>query len=284
METFLNNINGGILTLTDPLLGWLLKLPTDAALILVSVGTGAILTFARLLTTNQDLLRRCRQDKKRLKQRTREAKAAGDRAAVKRYRTSLSTIALKTLRAEGKPFLLALLPIILLATWCFQRLAWMPPRAGDTVPMVAYFSISVADDVVHVVPQDGLAAENGWVQPITAVDEPADDRPPGVESPYATATWELSAETNAAPYTIEIRYKTETYQRPLLVGQPTYSAPVEYADEGQPLLCTEWKLQPVMLFGVLPGIPQIGLAPWLAAYLLLAIPSISLLKRVTGIQ
>ncbi len=61
-------INSTVLALADPLLSWLLRLPTDLALVIVAVGTGAIITFARLLTTNQDLLRRCDQDKKRLKE------------------------------------------------------------------------------------------------------------------------------------------------------------------------------------------------------------------------
>ena len=61
MLTWINDV---ILAFADPLLNWLLRLPSDVALLIVAVGTGAILTLARLMTTNQDLLRRCAQDKR----------------------------------------------------------------------------------------------------------------------------------------------------------------------------------------------------------------------------
>ena len=48
----------------------------------MAVGTAAIITLARLFTTNQDLLRRCDQDKKRLKELIREAKREKDQEAV----------------------------------------------------------------------------------------------------------------------------------------------------------------------------------------------------------
>ena len=79
-------MNAAILKVADFLLGWLLLVPADVALILVAVGTGAILTAARLFTTNQDLLRRCDADKKRLKQLRREAQLRKDRDALKRSR------------------------------------------------------------------------------------------------------------------------------------------------------------------------------------------------------
>ena len=78
----LTTINDAFLAIADPLLAWLPWLPTDMALILVSVATGAVLTFARPWTTNQDLLRRCHQDKGRLKQLIREARREQDKGAV----------------------------------------------------------------------------------------------------------------------------------------------------------------------------------------------------------
>ena len=39
-------------------------------------------------------------------------------------------IAMKTLKAEWRPLLAALLPVAILGTWCFQRLAWR--RRGRT--------------------------------------------------------------------------------------------------------------------------------------------------------
>ena len=98
-------INDLLLKIADPLLGWLLWLPTDVVLVVVGVATGAILTFARPWTTNQDLLRRCSQDKKHLRQLIKEAKKKKDKESVRRYRSSLGMISLKTLKSEGLPLL-----------------------------------------------------------------------------------------------------------------------------------------------------------------------------------
>src|SRR4051794_30724863 len=111
----------------DILLGWLLRLPSDAQLCIVAIGSAAIITIVRARTTDQDLLRRCRDDKTRLQVLMREAKAGQDRLAVKRIRATLGLIALKQVRQEGQPFLVSLLPIALLATWAFHRLEFHPP-------------------------------------------------------------------------------------------------------------------------------------------------------------
>src|SRR5271157_3600081 len=108
MLTWINDI---ILTFADPLLDWLLWLPSDLVLLIVAVGTGAILTLARPLTTDQDLLRRCAQDKRRLRVLIRQARAAKDREALQRYRLTRNQIGLRSLKAEVLPLLAALVPI-----------------------------------------------------------------------------------------------------------------------------------------------------------------------------
>ena len=72
------SLNDLIVTFMDILLGWLLALPIDAVLFAVALGSAAILTGVRLFTTNQDLLKRCRQDKQRLRTLTREAGKRGE--------------------------------------------------------------------------------------------------------------------------------------------------------------------------------------------------------------
>ena len=101
----------------DAVLGWLLHLPFHVAILFVAIATSAVLTFVRLFTTNQELLGRCKQDKKRLKQLMREARRAKDKDARKRYRTTMGRVSMKMMRAEGKPFLVSLVPIIELSAF-----------------------------------------------------------------------------------------------------------------------------------------------------------------------
>ncbi|HUT11695.1 MAG TPA: hypothetical protein VMY42_14435 [Thermoguttaceae bacterium] len=271
-----SDINHLILRITDPVLGWLLHLPSDAALFIIGIGTGAILTLARPLTTNQDLLRRCGQDKRRLKELIREAKRRRDKDALRRHRAVKGLVAMTALRSEGLPLAVALVPIALLGTWCFQRLEYHPPAAFERVPMTAYFPISAAGGVVHLVPQPGLTAENGWVQEIVRADESE------TGDPQAVATWHLKAEAKSIPYAVEIRYREGTYTKALLVGQRTY-APMARSFDSDWITKAETRLRPVKLFGIVPGIDPLHLAPWLVAYLLIAVPSVSLVKRVCGI-
>ena len=279
-------INHAILTLADPLLNGLLRLPTDLALAIVAVGTGSIITFSRLFTTDQDLLRRCDQDKKRLKELIREAKRLKDTAAVKRYRLTLNMIGMTTMRQEGWPLLAALLPIALLGTWCFQRLAFVPPKAGETVAVRAYFPVSAAGDLAHLVPQTGLRevspATSGvrerWIQEIAKESEPG-----AGAAANAVATWHLQADANANPYRLQIRYGTCTVEKELRVGQAVYSSDMQLYDERQPVIGVELVMKPVKLFGLVPGIKGMHLPPWLVAYFLIAIPSVSVIKRVARI-
>jgi uncharacterized membrane protein (DUF106 family) len=279
-------INNAILSLADPLLNWLLRLPADLALAIVAVGTGAIITFSRLPTTNQDLLRRCDQDKKQLKELIRQARRQKDKEAVKRYRTTRNMIGMTTLKQEGWPLLAAIVPIAVLGTWCFQRLAFVPPQAGETVPLTAYFPVSAVGELAHVVPQEGVhevshagsAAQERWIREIVEDRDPVTGVAAG-----AVAVWNLQADASVQPYRLEIRYKTCTVEKELLVGHPVYSPDVEFYGDDRPVQSAQIGMRPVKFLGLVPGIDWLLMPPWLVAYFLIAVPSVSLIKRVTRI-
>ena len=331
----LTALNDALLAIADLLLGWLLNLPTDAVLLIVAIGSSAVLTGVRLFTTNQDLLGRCDRDKKRqkvlLKQARREFRrrkrelqadikaardelrsarqalpglqrafqAAGEgrdeadlaaararcrraeralkdrradvkdaRAEVLRHRATTATIGMKCFRAEGKPFLAALLPIILIAVWCLQRLEFHPPRPGRNVELAAYFPLAGVGHVAHVVPQEGLQAVGGWVREV-GFD------PDGMRN--GLAVWTLKAAARDKPYVLKLRHRGRTYQRPLTVGGRTYS-PWYVAVDDAVLAGTEVRMEQVKLFGLVPGL--LGLPPWLVAYLLFVVPFYFVLKWV----
>ena len=266
----LERLNNWIVAVMDVLLGWLLRLPSDVQLIAVAFGSAIILTAVRVWTSNQDLLRRCRDDKARLKVLIREAKDRGDKTAVQRHRSTLGMIAMKQLRQEGRPLLASLIPIVLLATWAFQRLEFHPPTAGEPVEFTAHFPISAAGTIAHIAPGEGVVAADGWVREIAAV---------AVQGPaHAVATWRLTASSRAEPHRIQVRFDHRTFEHFLRVGARTYESPVRAHDEH--LLTTEVKLGPVKLFGIVPGIPALHFPPWLTAYLLLVVPCVFILKRV----
>lgn len=247
----------------DHLLGWLLRFPSDVQLFAVAIGSALILSAVRILTTDQDLLKRCRQDKARLKVLIREAKARQDLAAVKRHRATLGMIAMKQFRQEGRPLLASLIPIVLLATWALNRLEVHPLKPGDRFEFTVQFPISGVGKFAHLSPVEGLTAESGWIQEITAAAD------------HGAATWRLAATDSC---TLRLRTDRESFEHPILVGTRTYAAPVKV--HAGHLLATEVKLSPVKLFGIVPGIPAIHFPPWLVAYLLIVIPFAVIAKKV----
>ena len=261
----LEAINSGILRLMDGVLGWTLALSPDLALVIVALLSAAVITLARPFTTNQDLLRRVAEDRRRLKALLAEARRRKDREAAARHRATINLVGLKQLRQEGKPLLAALVPIALLGTWCFQRLQWRPPCAGEPIVVAAYFPLSAEGDLVHLAPQRGLAAKDGWVKEV-GLD------PDGGKN--GLAVWTISAEARPEPYDLRIEDQA-THQMLLRVGQPTYEPPIRFMDDR--VLCVEVRLKPVRLLGVVPGIPYL-LAPWLVGYLVLVVPVSLVLK------
>jgi len=295
----LETINTICLWITDPVLGWLLRVPPTVALFIIAIGTSAILTFVRLFTTDQEYLGRCNADKKRLKQLMKQAKEVKDKEALKRYRATMGSVSMKLMAAEGKPLLVSVIPIALLAVWCFTRLAFLPPKADEPVAVKAYFKVSTIGDITHVLPTEGLetaemplrdvvvdaeVAEEatvggGWIQRI--FDDPDTA---GGTAHAGLAVWSFKGTGEPRTYALTIRHDGRTYERQLILGDRHYAPDLEFYGEDAPLTCTQIVMDEVKLFGVVPGIPWIMFPPWLVAYLLIAIPFVFALKALFKIH
>lgn len=290
----LDLINKIGLAISAPLFDWLLVLPVDAALVIVAVATGAILAFVRVGTTNQDWLRRAKADRTRLRELLREAKRAGDRERVKRHREAAGIVAIRLMNAEWMPLAASLVPVAIIAVWCFARLEFHPPEGGEALELRAYFPASAIDRLAHVVPQEGLETREssgawslagGWIQR-TGPDPVAN--PDGSTS--GLAVWTIAALPRTDPYLLTLRYRGRTYERPLSVGRRDYAPPLIFHDDE--LTATELRMRRVVPFGIIPGLPWRDmtifrthvpanlLPPWLVAYLVIAIPLMFVLRRI----
>ncbi len=252
----------------DALLGWSLWLPSDLTLVIVAVLSAAVFALIRLATTNQDRLRRAAADKRQLRRLIHEARRRKDRDAVARHHATMGQIGLLTLGAEMGPLLAVLGPIALLATWCALRLEFHPPREGQPIKLAVYTPVSAAGKLIHLVPEDGITAD-GWIKRIEAV---TDDGPA-----YGLAAWTLQAKTSQAPHRPTVRYQGESLQHELRVGSVTYAPSVVQHDG---MVVSQFQYEPVKLLGRLPGIPAIGIPPWLTAYLVLTIPLVFVLRKL----
>ncbi len=302
-----------VLSVMDILLGWLTYIPGTAAIIIIGLGTALILVLVRKPTTNQDLLERCSQDKKTLKKRIKKTKKhdlgevvndavhAGRHAirnhgsdlsdkgrqrliklinkdlksqAVNRLSIARRRVIMKTIKQEGLPLLAAIGLIIFIATWCYARLGFHPPEPGEPVRVVAYFPVTQINRVAHLVPQQGLESENGWIQAIEA-ERMRDTVVSG------SASWIVRGEAGAEPHPIIVRFSGGEYTHELLVGQRHYSEALA-PQEDSPEHGIELQMRPLKLFGIVPGFGWF-LPPWIVGYLLITIPAVPLLKKLLGI-
>ncbi len=264
-----DSLNHFILRGMDLVVGWLLLLPRDAAIVLVALSTALVLALARKFTTDQDLLHRCAADRKRLRELRRAARRACDRAALARLGATQGRVAVKAFAQEWKPMLVSLVPIALLATWCWQRLEYLPPRPGEPVSFTATFPISAAGQLAHLVPAEGLQAPQGWIRVLTV----------NTNTATAQATWTLAGTRGL--HSITLRYDGHTYRHPLLLGEREYE--VQLLAHAPPGIRTALGLPPARLFGLVPGLPALGLAPWLVAYLLVTVVAYPGAKRLVQV-
>lgn len=249
--------------------GWLLDLPRDLTLLLLACGTSLVISLVRKFVTNQDQLRRSAADLKRLAALTKEHKRRGDRTAVARTQSTAATIKLLRFRADMVVLVVSLLPVAALAIWAVERLEFLPPRVGDEVTLRAWFPHSSLDRLAHLVPAPGIELRSG---PIQVIREDERD---------AVATWTLVA-PRPATVDLVVRHQGASVVHPVRIGSRRYEPPVKQFDGGR-VLATAVDLRPVRLFGVVPGIPALGFAPWLVGYLLLTIALLPIVRRVTSV-
>jgi uncharacterized membrane protein (DUF106 family) len=284
-------VHRAILAAVDWPLGWLLRLPSDAAVILVAILTSGLLTLLRRVATDQDWLRRAAADTRRLRDLAREARRRRDKDALARHGATVGVIKRRALRYEARPLLYAVVPVVLLAVWCFGRLEFHPPRAGERVEVRVRLATSAVGRPIHVVPQDGLASEGGWVRQVA---EEVPQEPDGAWAafnawlrglcgmtppPGGVAVWRLAGDGSRPRYDLQFRFGDETFRKELCVGGRTYAPAVAAFDAG-PVRSIELAMRPVKLFGLVGGMDWLGFPPWLVAYLVIAIPFVSILRRL----
>jgi hypothetical protein len=98
----------------------------------------------------------------------------------------------------------------------------------------------------------------------------------------AVARWRLKTPDKPGRYGLQVRYGGRTYEKELLVGLPEHPPAVEFFGDA-PVRAVEVVMTPRRLFGVIGGLDFLYFPPWLVAYLLIAIPFVTILKRACRI-
>jgi hypothetical protein len=255
----------------DVPLGSLLYLPRDLAILIVAIGTSLLLTIVRKWTTPQDRLRRGKADLKRLKQLRREAKRARDKEAVRRIRTTIGMIQVMRMKAEGLPLLVSIVPIALLACWAFARLDYYPPQKGDELTVEANYRLSSAGKLAHMVPPENVEVS----RPIQVV------RVDTATGANGIVKWTIRPTSERSDTRLIFRHDGQTVTHPLSVGGVKYAPAIQQhsGQESGKITATMVQMERARFLGIVPGIPQIMFAPWLVAYLLIAMVFVPVLRH-----
>jgi uncharacterized membrane protein (DUF106 family) len=266
----MQEFNQLFLKIADPLLNPLLHLPMDLALLVLALGTALLVLLIRKVTTDQDFLRRCQSDRVRLKSRLKEARQAKNAHDVTRFKTVLGTIGLRAMKQEGLPLLISLLPITLLASWAYARLGYHAPAINEWV--VVEFTVPVPEigKLIHLVPQDGLEVQSGWIQEVQKQDNKSITE--------GIASWTLRASASTSGHPLIIRLGNKTFSHEFRTGRGSYSEPFRIWDNGDYFL--NQKLVAFRPLGHVPGIDDVFFPAWLVGYLILVIPAVPILKKL----
>ncbi len=253
----------------DGLLGWLLLLPRDATLLVFAVLTALLMTLARRWVTNQDLLRRCAEDLRQLKQLNREAKQAGDKPKRQRLQNTLALVKRMQLVEDLKVLAVVLLPVAVLAMWAVERLDYLPPRVGEDVSLRVAFLASSVDEVTHLVPVSGVELRTPAIQVVQA----------GADvSSGGWAEWTARPLNAADELTLTIRHHGETITHCVAIGQPTYLSPQQF-HSSERMAKSEVRLTRYRPLGLDLRLESLGLPPWMLGYLALTLLLVPLAKR-----
>ncbi len=265
-----------ILNLGDLLLGWILHLPRDLGLAAVALLTAALLVVVRRWTTDQERLKRVKQDQRILSQTIARAKEKGDRDDLARIKSLKTRIGMIKLRAEIKPLLWAIVPVAFLAAWAYVRLPYLAPEPGQPIEVRLLHPVSAIDQLTHLVPAAGIEA----AQPVTHFREHADY--PG----QAVASWLIRLPEydgdNAPLASLVLVSSRGRFTHEL--ESPPRPPPVLVPHDAEGVVASELILPERRLFGLVPGIPFLGLPAWLTGYLLIVIAGIPITKRLFKLQ
>ncbi len=256
-----------LVRVVDVPLGWLLSLPRDVALLLFAVGTALLMTLARRVVTNQDLLHRCSADMRQLKRLMRDARKAGDKQRMGRLRATVGQIKGMQLAADLRVLVVVLMPVAVLAVWASERFDYIPPRVGEPLVVRASFVVSSIDRVTHLVPSPDLELQSTAIQ---IVQSNAQSPPRGV------AEWTVRP-TEAGEYPFTIRHQGESLVHRAVIGRSWYMPPFQQ-HSGERLTRTEVVLQRYLPLGSSLGSEWTGLPPWMMGYLILTLVLVPVLK------
>ncbi|MBI5133500.1 MAG: DUF106 domain-containing protein [Thaumarchaeota archaeon] len=256
-----------VTSILDPIFSPLLSLPPAAAIILISLLISLVMVLAYKKFTDQDLMKRLKEEIKELQTEMKTLKDNPERM-MQIQKLAMETN-MKYMMKSMKPTLITFLPIIIIFSWLNAHFAFAPLVAGTDFSVTAEFADGLEGNVSIAVPA-GLSLLNGGETSKGIYDH--------------KVIWFLRP-ASAGLYNLSFMYQDKTYVKDVLVvadaDERTYSTPVKAFKKElvKQIKVSNEKLTPfgsLTIFGYQPGwlltyilsslLFSIGLRKWMKVY------------------
>lgn len=247
----------------NPIMGPLLKLEPLFAIVLVSFILSLLITLAYKKFTNQDLMKRLKDEIKELQTEMKTLK--NDPNKLMQVQKQAMETNTKYMMHSLKPTLFTFIPIILIFGWLNAHMAYFPLVAGDDFTVTAEFDEGIDGNITIVLPENVGLVKGDLSQAI------ANNK----------AEWVLNGKKGE--YVLNYEFGVRTYEQAMIItnslADRQYEEPVltkknyiDLKDSGiVSFTVGNEKIRPFKRFGPLGAIPWIGNFGWLGTYILFSI-------------
>jgi uncharacterized membrane protein (DUF106 family) len=193
--------------LLNPIFNPLLNLPSLLAVILLSFLISLIITLITKYATDQDLMKRLKEEMKEMQKEAKELKKEPEKAM--RVQKQVMQTNMKYMKQSFKSMFYTFIPIILIFGWMSTNLAYDPILPGQDFTTTVVFKEDVHDTIELSVPE-GIIID-GDIQK---------------EIEDGTAKWTLNGEEGE--YLLEYIFNEKKYSKEVFITQESkYKNPVK---------------------------------------------------------
>lgn len=200
------------MTFLDTILNPLLKIPTLWLVILLSFFISLIVTFIYKYTTDQNLMKRLKDELKSYQQQI-KAERNNPAKAMELQKKAMQAN-MQYMSNSMKSTLITFIPVILLFSWMSAHLAYEPIKPNTEFTVSAIFNNDATGNVEVNAPE-GIILKDDKIKDVNS-----------------NAVWKLEGKTGK--YIMEFKFNEEAHNKGLIISEGNeYSAPVQKIKNSQ---------------------------------------------------
>lgn len=262
--------------LLNPILNPLLALPPTVAVAVVSFIVSLIIAVITKYTTDQNLLKKLREEIKEMQQ---AIKKEENKVKAAQMNKDLMKKSLEQTKHSMRSMFFTLIPILIIFSWMSASLAYLPLEPQESFTTTVHFAQGTEGEIT-ISASEGLSLDSEKTAPIE----------------NSVATFELTS-LEAGEHTLEYQYGNEIYQTKVIasdkwrVADPILEQESRFLGfnlgdpipikKGSDIISIETQLDPVKPF---PGFKLLFFPAWLTSYIFFSIVFTFGIRKILKVQ